>query len=92
MRRHHRLGWAAIALLTLFPSVPIIAQARNQTIIQRRLKLPCADFRRNSNGSWYPVRPLTICHGFTADPTMVIYENVVWCGFDLAAALNHQCH
>jgi hypothetical protein len=86
-----RLSWGVIALLTIFSNSTVFTQARNLTIIQQRLKLPCADFHRNPDGSWSPVRPLAICHGFTADSSMVIYENVVWCGFDLAAALNRQC-
>ena len=54
----------------------------------------CSNFRHNSDGSWSPLRPITIKTGETTAtlaPGVSFGTGVSFAGVDLAAALNRQC-
>jgi len=53
-------------------------------------QLTCADFVRNPNGSWSPVRPITL-NGVTMGPGVQFMPGVSFGGVDLASILNQQC-
>jgi hypothetical protein len=62
----------------------------SHSIAQVGTPLRCSDFVRNSNGSWSPVRPVTI-NGVTMGPGVAFAPGVAFGGVDLAAVLNQQC-
>jgi hypothetical protein len=69
---------AACALVGLL-SLPVAAQG-----------LTCADFSRNPNGSWSPVRVIHL-NGITMGPGVAFSPGVYFGGVDLATILNQQC-
>jgi hypothetical protein len=63
---------------------PVIARAQTQA------PLTCADFQRNPNGSWSPVRAVTL-NGVMMGPGVAFTPGVLFGGVDLATILNQQC-
>ena len=54
----------------------------------------CSNFRHNSDGSWSPLRPITIRTDNTTAtlaPGVSFGTGASFAGVDLAAALNRQC-
>jgi hypothetical protein len=54
----------------------------------------CSNFRRNSDGSWSPLRPITIRTGdttATVAPGVSFGTGATFAGVDLATVLNKQC-
>ena len=54
----------------------------------------CSNFRHNSDGSWSPLRPVTIRTGdttATVAPGVSFATGATFAGVDLAAVLNRQC-
>jgi hypothetical protein len=54
----------------------------------------CANFTHNSDGSWSPLRPVTIRTGdttATVAPGVTFGTGATFAGVDLAAVLNRQC-
>ena len=54
----------------------------------------CADFTRNSDGSWSPLRPVTIATGdakATLQPGVSFNAGATYGGVDVAADLNRRC-
>jgi hypothetical protein len=66
----------------------VVAVAASQSSAQATLK--CSDFVRNPNGSWSPVRPITL-NGITMGPGVAFTPGVSFGGVDLATILNQQC-
>lgn len=60
------------------------------TVALAQQPLSCADFVRNPNGSWSPVRPVTL-NGVTMGPGVQFVPGVSFGGVDLASILNQQC-
>jgi hypothetical protein len=60
------------------------------TVASTQSTLTCADFVRNPNGSWSPVRPITL-NGITMGPGVAFMPGVAFGGIDLASVLNQQC-
>lgn len=71
-----------LATSCLLGAVPTMASAQRP--------LTCADFVRNPNGSWSPVRPVTL-NGVTMSPGVAFMPGVSFGGVDLANILNQQC-
>ena len=76
-----KLLWP-FAALCLAGFVPVGASAQ-QT-------LNCSDFKKNPDGSWSPVRPVTL-NGVTMGPGVSFNPGVSFGGVDLASILNKQC-
>jgi hypothetical protein len=58
--------------------------------------LNCDDFRRNSNGSWSPIRPVQICPATTIGPDVSLDRGMggIFCGVPVAgmlSILNRKC-
>lgn len=53
-------------------------------------ELSCLDFQRNPNGSWSPLKPVSI-GGVQMTPGVQFTPGVSFSGIDLAAELNRQC-
>lgn len=54
----------------------------------------CVDFTHNSDGSWSPLRPVTIQSGdtkATLQPGVSFNTGVTLAGVDVAAELNRRC-
>jgi hypothetical protein len=54
----------------------------------------CANFRHNSDGSWSPLRPITIRSGdtmATLAPGVSFGTGASFAGVDLAAVLSRRC-
>jgi hypothetical protein len=54
----------------------------------------CANFARNRDGSWSPLRPVTIRSGdtkATLQPGVTFSAGTNFAGVDVAAQLNRQC-
>lgn len=54
------------------------------------ISFSCADFVRNPNGSWSPVRPVTI-GSVTMGPGVSFNPGMLIGGVDIAAWLNANC-
>jgi hypothetical protein len=54
-------------------------------------RLVCADFQRNPDGSWTPVRPVVICPGVPTRAGVMFEKGVIFCGVNVVATLNQQC-
>jgi hypothetical protein len=52
--------------------------------------LSCGDFDRNPDGSWSPVREVTV-NGVTLGTGAPINQGMSFGGIDLAATLNERC-
>jgi hypothetical protein len=50
----------------------------------------CADFTKNPDGTWSPVRPYTL-NGITMGPGVRFTPGVNFGGIDLGSALNQHC-
>ena len=98
------LVMALLAGACVFAALPANAQGAAQLPLtsgagyppQQVLPSPfrCADFTRNSDGSWSPLRPITIKTGETTAtlaPGVSFGTGASFAGVDLAAALNRQC-
>jgi len=72
-----------LAALCVIGFIPAVASA--QTV-----NLTCADFKRNPDGSWSPVRPVTL-NGVTMGPGVAFTPGVSFGGVDLGSLLNQKC-
>ena len=72
-----------LTALCLAGFVPGVAIAQNAP-------LTCSDFSQNPNGSWSPVRPVTV-NGVTMGTGVQFMPGVLFGGVDLGSALNQQC-
>jgi hypothetical protein len=72
-----------LAALAFAGLIPALAVAQN-------VPLTCADFVRNPDGSWSPMRPVTL-NGVTMGPGVKFTPGVSFGGINLAAVLNQQC-
>jgi hypothetical protein len=54
-------------------------------------RLACADFHRNSDGSWSPIHPVVICPGVQTRAGVMFEKGVIFCGVNVVATLNQQC-
>ncbi|HLY06081.1 MAG TPA: hypothetical protein VKR31_10065 [Rhizomicrobium sp.] len=96
---------ALLAGASLFAAFPAIAQSGAGQLPltsaagyppQEVLPSPfrCADFTRNSDGSWSPLRPVTIKSGdtkATLQPGESLNAGATFGGVDVAADLNRRC-
>lgn len=57
---------------------------------QTQVTISCADFARNPDGSWSPVKPFTL-GGITMGPGVKFTPGVLFNGLDFASALNQHC-
>jgi hypothetical protein len=76
-----RVAWSVLALCALFGTTLVPAAAHGLT---------CSDFVRNPDGSWSPVRVITL-NGVTMGPGVAFSPGVAFGGVDLATILNRQC-
>lgn len=54
----------------------------------------CADFTRNGDGTWSPLRPIAIRSGdtkATLEPGVSVTPGTTYGGVDVAAVLNRRC-
>ena len=54
----------------------------------------CTNFKHNSDGSWSPLRPITISSGdtrATLQPGLSVTAGATYGGVDVAAELNRRC-
>lgn len=97
------LAIAALAAASLFAAVPTGAQTGQLPLTsgagyppQQVLPSPfrCTDFTRNSDGSWSPLKPVTISTGdtkATLQPGVSVMTGATYGGVDVAAELNRRC-
>jgi hypothetical protein len=80
MRKH----FSFLAALCFVGLISGAASAQSQTTVN------CADFTRNPDGSWSPVKPVQL-GGITMGPGVRFTPGVLFGGVDLASALNQHC-
>ena len=75
---------AALSLFVAFgaTALPQMAAAQQQP--------NCADFRRNTDGSWSPTHTFT-ASGFTLDPSWRFFPGQVYGNTNVVAMLNQNC-
>lgn len=94
---------ALLGSVALFAALPANAQTGELPLTsgagyppQQVLPSPfrCTDFTRNSDGSWSPLRPITISTDntrATLKPGVSISTGATYGGVDVAAELNRRC-
>jgi hypothetical protein len=98
------LVMASLASACVLAAFPANAQGAGQLPLtsgagyppQQVLPSPfrCADFARSSDGSWSPLRPVTISTGdtkATLQPGVGFNTGATFGGVDVAAELNRRC-
>lgn len=68
--------------LCLAAAMPVLALAQQQP--------NCADFHRNTDGSWSPTRTFTT-NGVTLDPSWHFYPGYVYGSTNVVGMLNQHC-
>ena len=76
------LSRTVVLTLCLVSATPVLALAQQQP--------NCADFHRNSDGSWSPTHTFT-ASGMTLDPSWHFYPGVVYGTTNVVSVLNQYC-
>ena len=98
------LAMALLAGMCMLAAVPANAQGAAQLPLTSAAGYPpqevlpspfrCTDFTRNSDGSWSPLKPVTISTGdtkATLQPGVNVTTGATYGGVDVAAELNRRC-
>ncbi|MGA8172543.1 MAG: hypothetical protein WB816_17170 [Methylocystis sp.] len=92
-----RTGYVLFAIISILAAPSALAERRATPPPRNETGISCRDFRRNPDGSWSPIRRVTIVgpHGpFSVTPGQIFWiqlQGTTNYGVNIAEILDDQC-